>query len=659
MPEPRQPGWHQLMTGSEDVLWVELRGVVRQATTNSLSLAMRDGLVNVRVADASPEWMASLEGAVIRMQGCPFPIHNSQRQLLGVFLHVPAPEFISVEVPAPAHPFSGPRVPVAGLMRFDPKATILSQRVTVTGQLTYQDGTTCFLEDSGNSLKLILDEPAELKSGDLVQVVGFPEYGIASPVLQHAVARRIGNAPLPAPVLCDLTNLLSGAHDSSRIRAQGRLVSARLHAEGGTLLELEMGSRLIPVRLTVASRRIVALPPGSLLEVTGICHGLSRAVLPGSPDNVLVLPRLNSFELLTDSAADLRLLARPSWWTLSRAVSAAGVLALVLLASLLWIAMLRRRVEARTQDLREEVQSHRLTVEQLNQEIEGRKRAQYEVEQVQQALVKASRQAGMAEMAAGVLHNVGNVLNSVNVSSTVVIDRLREMQLSSLDHLGELLAQHKHDLPQFLAQDPRGRQVPDFIAKLAVYLNTERTALQEEVQQLRRSVEHIKEIVVAQQSHAKRSGFLERLEAADLVAEALRLQEASFAKHGIRVEQNAETVLPVWVDRHKVIQILVNLLMNARQAYDGISRPDKKVTVNIRQAAEDKIRIEVADEGVGIPDENLPLIFSHGFTTRADGHGFGLHSGALAAQEMGGSLTASSDGPGQGAVFSLMLPVKA
>jgi C4-dicarboxylate-specific signal transduction histidine kinase len=111
----------------------------------------------------------------------------------------------------------------------------------------------------------------------------------------------------------------------------------------------------------------------------------------------------------------------------------------------------------------------------------------------------------------------------------------------------------------------------------------------------------------------------------------------------------------VTVQKHKVLQILVNLLRNAKHACDDSGKATKQVTVRV-VAEHGRVRISVTDNGIGIPAENLTQIFAHGFTTRKNGHGFGLHSGALVARELGGSLTALSDGPGRGATFVLDLP---
>jgi C4-dicarboxylate-specific signal transduction histidine kinase len=187
-------------------------------------------------------------------------------------------------------------------------------------------------------------------------------------------------------------------------------------------------------------------------------------------------------------------------------------------------------------------------------------------------------------------------------------------------------------------------------------LQRERDDCLVELDSLRKNVEHIKDIVAMQQNYAKVSGVTELIGVTELVEDALRLTANGLARHNITVVRDFQTNVPLVVEKHKVLQILVNLVRNAKFACDESGRGDKQVI--IRTAVEnDRVKIMVIDNGVGIPAQNLTRIFSHGFTTRKNGHGFGLHSGALAARELGGSLVAASDGVGHGASFSLELPL--
>ena len=291
----------------------------------------------------------------------------------------------------------------------------------------------------------------------------------------------------------------------------------------------------------------------------------------------------------------------------------------------------------------------------LFRDITERKRAEAELAKTHQELVEASRLAGMAEVATGVLHNVGNVLNSVNVSATIIADRLQRSEAGNIAKLATLFDQHQPALAAFLTTDARGRLVPGYLGTLAAALVTERASIFAELDQLRKNIDHIKEIVAVQQSYARSSGLIESVAVAEIVDDALRMNAGSFLTHGIETIRDYQAQPTVSTDKHKVMQILINLVRNAKYACDDAGRPDKRITLRTRSDAR-RFTIAVIDNGIGIPAENLTRIFNHGFTTRKDGHGFGLHSGALAARELGGSLSVSSAGPGQGATFTLDLP---
>jgi PAS domain S-box-containing protein len=289
-------------------------------------------------------------------------------------------------------------------------------------------------------------------------------------------------------------------------------------------------------------------------------------------------------------------------------------------------------------------------------DITERKRAEQELLEAHKRLVDASRQAGMAEVATGVLHNVGNVLNSVNVSANIVIDIARRSKVSSLARVGALLREHEHDLADFISNDSRGKHLPGYLVQLSDVLLDELGLAVRELESLRKNVDHIKEIVAMQQGYSKLSGVKEEMNVADLIEDTLRMMAPALERHGITVVKEIEPVPPVMVEKHKVLQILVNLVRNAKLACSDSGRPDKYVTIRA-STHEHRARIQVIDNGVGIPAENLTRIFNHGFTTRLDGHGFGLHSGALAAREIGGALSAASEGVGLGATFTLDLPL--
>lgn len=304
----------------------------------------------------------------------------------------------------------------------------------------------------------------------------------------------------------------------------------------------------------------------------------------------------------------------------------------------------------------------------LSREVAERKRAEEELEGLHRTLVETARQAGMAEIATGVLHNVGNVLNSINVSATLTVDRLRHLKLSDLSRAVGMLGQHTADLPDFLSRDHKGKLLPEFLAMLAEHLQQERQTMLEELATLTKNVDHVKTIVAMQQSYAGVAGMVETASLDELIEDALKLNSSSFEKYSIQLVRDYAELPQVRVEKQKLLQLLVNLITNAKDSLVESTAPDKRLTVRVMGPVEDlgpaedlgpvedTLRIEVADNGIGIPPEDLARVFSHGFTTKRRGHGFGLHSSANAAKEMGGRLSAESEGTGRGATFVVVLP---
>ena len=252
----------------------------------------------------------------------------------------------------------------------------------------------------------------------------------------------------------------------------------------------------------------------------------------------------------------------------------------------------------------------------------------------------------------------------LDLDSTVVTvfgsDRLRRSKVAKLCQATALLREQNGHLAEFLTSDPKGKLLPEYLGTVANQLAGEQTKLITLMTMVSQHIEHIKKIVAMQQSYAKVSGVYETLAVGGLVEDALRMNAAAFDRHHIDLVREFDKDIPaVCVDRHKVLQILINLFRNAKYAMAARSGNDKRIVIRVGMASPDRVKITVGDNGVGIAPEHLTSIFNHGFTTKKDGHGFGLHSGANAAKEMGGTLMAHSDGPGQGAEFTLELPVAA
>ncbi len=290
----------------------------------------------------------------------------------------------------------------------------------------------------------------------------------------------------------------------------------------------------------------------------------------------------------------------------------------------------------------------------LEQREHDRKVAAARAEQMQRELLSVSRMAGMAEVATGVLHNVGNVLNSLNISVSMIGEQVRNSRSAALSKSVDLFETFPGGLPAFLETD-KGKVLPGYLRTVSKRLVDENQSVLTELASVSKNVDHIKNIVAMQQSYARPSDVDESVALSSVIDDALRMGEASFAKHGIEVIKDYADGVSVITDRHKLLQILINLISNARHALkdqpDGVQR----LTVTVRAGASGTT-IAVSDSGIGISAENLEKLFQHGFTTKKDGHGFGLHASANAAREIGGSLTVASRGSGLGATFTLQIP---
>ena len=273
-------------------------------------------------------------------------------------------------------------------------------------------------------------------------------------------------------------------------------------------------------------------------------------------------------------------------------------------------------------------------------------------------LLSVAHHAGMAQVATNILHNVGNVLNGIGVSADMLRNQLQKSESGTLKMAAQMLSDHQDDLAGFLTQHESGRQLPTFLTALAEQLSTEQESMFEEVKSLAQAVEHLGHIVDQQQQFTRHGPLVESVSPADIFENAIAFCAESLTRHHVEVIRAFEPIGAAALDKHRILQVLVNLLTNAVHAVKASEHSDRQITVRLRrQPREDGVHIgfQVEDNGIGIPPENMEKIFAFGFTTRSDGQGVGLHSAANLASEMGGTLGAASDGLGCGARFELSL----
>jgi len=276
----------------------------------------------------------------------------------------------------------------------------------------------------------------------------------------------------------------------------------------------------------------------------------------------------------------------------------------------------------------------------------------------QDKLVENARKVGMAEVATDVLHNVGNVLNSVNTKAGVLSRSLDESKTSSVGKVAELLVSQGSNLSAFMSDDPRGIKVPQYLSGLSKHLTQEQENNKSYVSSLLHHVEHITEIVNSQQKKCQGGGLMETVNLTELINKALEINATGIECSGIEITVETSDLPEVEIDRHRSLQILVNLVRNAVEAHAWYHTREPKIYITANKNDAGNLNLEISDNGPGIDPENITKIFGHGFTTKKSGLGFGLHGAANSATEMRGSLQAHSSGKGQGAEFTLELPYR-
>lgn len=278
-----------------------------------------------------------------------------------------------------------------------------------------------------------------------------------------------------------------------------------------------------------------------------------------------------------------------------------------------------------------------------------------ELKELNEKIADIARSAGMAEVASGVLHNVGNVLNSINVSASVIREKVRKTKADNLNRVACMLEENKQNIADFIANDESGKQIPRFITLLAEQLKAEKNDMYIELDELVNNIDHVKNVISMQQSYAGSYGVREKVVLSDLVEDALRMNLQGMGRNGVQVVRTYKNIPELYVDKHKVLQIMINLISNAKHAIIESDSEEKILNITISKD-NNMAKLEISDTGVGIADEDMQHLFEYGFKKRRDGHGFGLHHSAIVANELGGKILAKSNGLGKGASFMLWLP---
>ncbi len=291
-------------------------------------------------------------------------------------------------------------------------------------------------------------------------------------------------------------------------------------------------------------------------------------------------------------------------------------------------------------------------------DITTRKETELNLANAQNQLVDAAHKSGMADMATGVLHNIGNILNSVNLAGEEIYRISSNSKIPGLLRASNMLKKNHDNISELIIQDTRSKKLPEYFITIGKVLNTEISNIQKESKELIAKTTMMKEVISTQQTYA-RSGFHnEQLNLPELIEDALKIQDASLKKWGIKLHTQFNNTPACIGQKSKLLQVITNLIKNAKEAMgdnDQFNKP-KEMLIETGIANDSAVYLKIKDNGCGINKEQLTKIFNHGFTTKKTGHGFGLHTCANAMTEMKGSLKVNSEGVQKGACFTVTLP---
>lgn len=287
-------------------------------------------------------------------------------------------------------------------------------------------------------------------------------------------------------------------------------------------------------------------------------------------------------------------------------------------------------------------------------DITARVQSEERESRLQQQLRESSHRAGMAEIATGVLHNVGNVLNSLGIANSIALRELKSLRLDRLQRVNSAIRNNRDSLVAFLTEHECGQYLPDYLGMLTEHLSCNVRAAQTEMHAIDQLLHHLSNVVSAHQALAGVGGLREPVDLRDLAEAALQLHAPKLDQ--IEVVRIYEDLPVVKIDRHKVLQVLVNLVSNARDAIQAGEASSGRIIVRLRLDG-DHALLSIEDSGIGMCQEVLSHLWQFGYTTKQNGHGFGLHNSANVARAIGATLDGQSDGPGKGSRFTLRLPV--
>jgi signal transduction histidine kinase len=272
-------------------------------------------------------------------------------------------------------------------------------------------------------------------------------------------------------------------------------------------------------------------------------------------------------------------------------------------------------------------------------------------------MVKDARRAGMSDVSMGVVHAAGNILNSINVSTKLLLRDVLAVDLNDMHSLARELEEHSDDLASYLEQNENGKFLSPFIVAMADAVGDLRSRCVVELESLDEGLGQAIDLIRSQEKYAVGPAMVEEVELSEVVERALEVAQLSVeGPAAVKIERQFDGVPLLRTDPHRLTSALINIIVNALEALQGDDLSERCLSLRVYGTQDRRVVVEVSDTGCGIDPGLLDQIFTSSFSDKAGHAGEGLHMAANVCQELGIAIGVMSEGPGTGSSIKLRIP---